>query len=255
MVDVADETRAHYERLAATYDDNWAYSPEYIAQFSRAIVDTMGLTSSDLIADVGCGTGLYTRQLLADVQPESPIVCVDPVQAMLDQLPDDPGLVSVRASAEDLAFGRVTLPVDRPLDAIVMKEAIHHVDDQAATIAGLARLLAPGGRILIAMLPERIEYPLFRAALEKFERDQPSSAEIVAKMRSSSLGVRCERVRFPIEVSRDRYLGMVRARYMSLLSAFTDDEVEAGIIEIQSVTPSDTYSFDDIFVFVLGLKD
>lgn len=49
-------------------------------------------------------------------------MCVDPSARMLEQIPDDPRLVAVQASAEDLASGRAVLPVDR-FEAILIKEA------------------------------------------------------------------------------------------------------------------------------------
>jgi SAM-dependent methyltransferase len=102
------------------------------------------------------------------------VICADPSQAMLDQLPGDPALVPVRASAQDIAERRIALPGER-LDAIVIKEAIYHVpaSDRQAVLNGLAELLAPGGRIVIAMLPASIRYPLFTAALLRFESFQP----------------------------------------------------------------------------------
>src|SRR5262249_59177838 len=111
-----------------------------------------------VVADIGCGTGLYSRQMAA---AGATVICADPSQAMLDQLPGDPALVPVRASAQDIAGHRVALPAQR-LDPAVVKEAVHHIpaSDRQAVLNGLAGLLAPGGRIVIAMLPARIRYPL-----------------------------------------------------------------------------------------------
>lgn len=45
---------------------------------------------------------------------------------------------------------------------------------------------------------------------------------------------------------------MVRDRYVSLLTKFTD--LAAGIRDIQRQHPDDTIAFDDRFVFVLGVR-
>ena len=56
-----DGTQAHYDRLAASYDQNWAYSPAYIAWMTRCILDRAAIQPGQVVADIGCGTGLYSR--------------------------------------------------------------------------------------------------------------------------------------------------------------------------------------------------
>src|SRR5580692_5104005 len=104
-----DGAQAHYNRLAASYDENWAYSPAYIAWMTRSILDRAAIRPGQVVADIGCGTGLYSRELAA---AGATVICADPSQAMLDQLPDDPALVPARASAQDIAEHRVTLPAE-----------------------------------------------------------------------------------------------------------------------------------------------
>jgi hypothetical protein len=53
---------------------------------------------------------------------------------------------------------------------------------------------------------------------------------------------------FPTE----RYLGMVRDRYMSLLSYFDDAQLEAGVAEIRRANLGERVEFTDMFTFVLG---
>ena len=152
-----DVTRNHYDRLAATYDQNWAYSPEFLAWMTGCILRRLQISDGDLVADIGCGTGLYARGL---ADHAAAVVCAEPSAGMLAQVPRDDRLIPVAASAEDLAFGRVALPHDG-YDAILLKEVLHHIDDRVAVIGGMARLLKPDGRMLVVMLPTRITYPLF----------------------------------------------------------------------------------------------
>jgi ubiquinone/menaquinone biosynthesis C-methylase UbiE len=245
-----DVTREHYARLAATYDQNWAHSPEFIAWMTRCIQQRLRITGTDQVIDVGCGTGLYSRELALDA---ASVVCADPSAPMLAQLPHDGRLIAVNASAEDLASGRVRLPAGN-YDAMLLKEVLHHVGDQGQVIGGLARLLKPGGRMLVVMLPATISYPLFGAALELFTRQQPDPAGIVARMRAAGLEAELDYEGFPLVFPVERYLQMVRDRYMSLLSHFSDAELEAGAGEIRRAHPGDEISFEDRFAFVTGVK-
>lgn len=243
------ETQAHYDRLAPMYDQNWEYSPDFLEWMSGCILSRLRVRSGDRVLDVGCGTGLYTRRV---AERSGSVVCVDPSARMLEQIPDDQRLMAVRASAEDLVVGSPPLPIDR-FEAILVKEAIHHVTDRGAVIGGLARLLASGGRLLVVMLPPRIEYPLFQAAHDRFSELQPDPNAIATAMADAGLAVELSYDEFPLVFSTQRYLAMVRDRYMSLLSTFDDDEVTAGVEEIRRLYPGERVEFKDRFAFVLGI--
>jgi ubiquinone/menaquinone biosynthesis C-methylase UbiE len=245
-----DRAGSHYERLAEDYNDNWAYSPGFIEWMTGQILDRLAVSSGDRVADIGCGTGLYSTAL---AEHAGQVLCIDPSAGMLEQLPKNNALVPVQASAESIASGDVRLPCHR-LEAILVKEAIHHVHDRSAVLGGLARILAPGGRLLVVMLPTRIEYPLFKAALDLFEELQPDPNEVAAAMRTTGLQVNIEHESFSLSFDKVRYISMVRARYMSLLSSFDDAQLDRGIAEIDTRYRGSQLNFVDRHAFILGTR-
>lgn len=68
--------------------------------------------------------------------------------------------------------------------------------------------------MLVVTLPAIIRYPLFEAALAQFEELKPDPRHL----RVAGLETNLTLVKHELRIDRDRYLGMVRARYMSLLS-------------------------------------
>lgn len=241
-------TRDHYDRLAATYDENWAYSPAFMDWMTGCILRRLRIAASDVAVDIGCGTGLYARRLAPHA---ASVVCAEPSAAMLAQLPADERLIPVAASAEELAAKRVALP-HAGYDAMLLKEVLHHVRNRGEVIAGLSRLLRPGGRMLVVMLPTQISYPLFAAALDLFAEHQPDPADIADQMASAGLRTELTSESFPMAFPTERYLQMVRNRYMSLLSCFDDAQLEAGVAEIRRAHPDKWVDFHDTFAFVLG---
>jgi SAM-dependent methyltransferase len=245
-----DDTRRHYERLADSYNDNWTYTPEFVGWMTRHILDRLHIGPADRVADIGCGTGLYSKGLAKRAKR---VLCIDPSAGMLEQIPASNTFIPLQASAEEVASGSASLPYDH-LDAILIKEAIHHVRDQSAVLQGLARVLAPGGRLLVVMLPIRIDYPLFAAALELFERLQPAPDDIADTMRTAGLRVDLRYESFPLSFDKARYKRMVRSRYMSLLSSFDDEELEAGIAEIDARHIGERLEFIDRHAFILASR-
>jgi len=58
---------------------------------------------------------------------------------------------------------------------------------------------------------------------------------------------------FPLAFPTQRYVAMVRDRYLSLLSMFDDEELAAGVAEIRCRYPGEWVEFRDRFAFVLGI--
>lgn len=71
---------------------------------------------------------------------------------------------------------------------------------------------------------------------------------------AAGLDVTASSDEFPVRMPTRHYLDMVRARYMSLLIRFTDDELTAGMREIRRNHPGDQVEFRDRFIFVVGCR-
>ncbi|MEU5209347.1 hypothetical protein [Streptomyces sp. NPDC020742] len=104
------------------------------------------------------------------------------------------------------------------------------------------------------MLPTSIEYPLFQAALDRFTELQPNPELIVDSLRAAGLQTTLRYVDYQLRLDREKYIGMVRARYMSVLSTFCDSEIEKGIEEMRAAHPEPVLAFPDRFAFLLGVK-
>ncbi|MFJ1614647.1 class I SAM-dependent methyltransferase [Streptomyces sp. NPDC088249] len=101
------------------------------------------------VLDIGSGPGVISC-LLAEVFPEAEVVAVDGTPALLER---------TRARAQRLGLGdrvrtrRAELPDDLDelgeADLIWAGNALHHMGDQRAVLAGFAALLRPGGTVAL----------------------------------------------------------------------------------------------------------
>jgi hypothetical protein len=145
------------------------------------------------------------------------------------------------------------LPYEQ-LDAILIKEAIHHIRDVPGTLRGLVDRLARGGRLLVVTLPPQLDYPLFQAALDRFAARQPEPESIADAMRSAGLETECTIEEVPIIADQDQYIDLVGNRWMSVLSTFTDEEMAAGLDEMRERYPQRELHFVDRIAFVSGVR-
>jgi demethylmenaquinone methyltransferase/2-methoxy-6-polyprenyl-1,4-benzoquinol methylase len=116
-------------------------------RWRRATVATLGVPPSARVLDVAAGTGLVAAEIVRRYGCR--VVAVDQSEDMLRRVRDkqegDRGLAGsvevIRAEAERLPFE------DAHFDALTVGYLFRYVEDTAATIAELARVVKPGGTI------------------------------------------------------------------------------------------------------------
>lgn len=133
--------RTEYARLAPDYDRRWA---GYVAASVRETLARLALAPGERLLDVGCGTGA----LLAAVREAVP--GVDAVGA--DLAPEMLAAARARlgAAVPLVAADAARLPVRAGrFDAVVSTSAFHYWPDPRAGLAEVARVLRPGGRLVL----------------------------------------------------------------------------------------------------------
>jgi demethylmenaquinone methyltransferase/2-methoxy-6-polyprenyl-1,4-benzoquinol methylase len=116
-------------------------------RWRRATVRTVEARPSDRVLDVATGTGMVAAELVR--QFGCSVVGLDQSEAMLakarSKLAARPELAKrielVSGEAERLPFG------DGEFDALTFTYLLRYVDDPAATLAEMARVVKPGGRV------------------------------------------------------------------------------------------------------------
>jgi ubiquinone/menaquinone biosynthesis C-methylase UbiE len=114
-----------------------------------AVLRALGRRAPGAILDVACGTGQLGARLRAAF-PRSEVVGCDFSAGMLQHAAKRArGVGWVRADAGRLPFA------DGSFDALTCTEAFHWFPDQQIALAEFHRVLAPGGRALIALVNPR----------------------------------------------------------------------------------------------------
>jgi predicted methyltransferase len=115
----------------------------------KQIVAACKLKPGMAVADVGAGTGLFTRLFAAAVGPKGKVYAVDIAPKFLDHIRktcDKAGLKNVQTvrctqTSAELPEGSV--------DVIFVCDTYHHFEFPQRTLASLHKALRPGGRIVL----------------------------------------------------------------------------------------------------------
>lgn len=131
------------KRFSARVDAYVKYRPDYPQAAIDYLYKEAGLDAAYEIADIGAGTGIFSRLLL---DRGSRVVAVEPNEEMRQagekQLGARPGFRSLAAPAEHTG-----LP-DASVGAIVCAQAFHWFDREAAR-AEFKRILRPGSPVIL----------------------------------------------------------------------------------------------------------
>lgn len=144
------------------------YRPGYPDEVLEYLENNANLDANSVIADVGSGTGIFTKLLL---DKGYTVNAVEPNDAMrensVEQLGSYKNFRAVNGSAED------TTLESHSIDLVVCAQAFHWFD-QHLTQAEFKRILKPKGQVALIWNNRQIEYNAFAVAYELLLQQQGS---------------------------------------------------------------------------------
>jgi SAM-dependent methyltransferase len=137
---------AAFQARAAGYEQGWRGRLHHDIADRTAVLALSACAAPQRILDVGCGTG-YLLRLLASKWPQATeLAGIDAAAAMVevaDRLADDERLRFSVGVAERLPYP------DGSIDLVVSSTSFDHWSDQQAGLRECARVLVPGGRLVL----------------------------------------------------------------------------------------------------------
>jgi ubiquinone/menaquinone biosynthesis C-methylase UbiE len=246
-------TQQHYASIANEYDLLWEHSKRFQSWMCDEILRVVELPPEPTIVDVGGGTGIYAFALLSRY-PSAKIAVVDPSMEMLSQINEDSKILKICAPADGAVVELENMGIVK-CDLVLVKEAVHHFENQKETLSSLCQLLGGGDSILIIMLPKQIQYPLFKSALTRFTELQPDPNAIKEILISAGLNVTLEQRGYDLTIPFEQWIKMIEQRFMSLLSTFSEEEMSDGVAEIRlNYSNQEALNFRDDFMFIYGTR-
>jgi SAM-dependent methyltransferase len=142
---------------AIHYEDKWSigFGPRpfaYVAARFRAIAGEAGPFGR--VLEVGCGTGFFSLNL-AQAGLVDELHCTDISTGMVAHSIDNGEKLGVAVTGRVADAEALCYP-DASFDLVVGHAVLHHLPDVEAAFAEFARVLKPGGRLVVAGEPTRI---------------------------------------------------------------------------------------------------
>ena len=144
------ESRA---QLAARKADEWVTTlegPQRVAtQKIDEVLAKLRLKPGMVVADIGAGSGLFSRPLAKAVAPSGKVYAVDIQQDLLDYINQRDKEENIRNVQTVLGeFDDPKLPA-RDVDLAFINDVLHHIQHRAAYLKALGTYMKPAGRIAI----------------------------------------------------------------------------------------------------------
>lgn len=145
LADPLDQARSEFDAWSRTYDQSLLQ--RFFFGPSHRLMLTQMSGAEPHVLDVGCGTGRWA-ELVLNAWPGAKVTGLDLSQEMLRQ-----AIVRAASYPErlDLVHGDAqSLPFDdATFDIVTCSHSFHHYPDQRGVVAEMARVLKPGGRVVI----------------------------------------------------------------------------------------------------------
>jgi len=222
----------------------------YMDAFGRYLPAQRPLT----VVDLGAGTGRFTPSLADSFG--GPVYGIEPADGMRRVAEAE----AVHPHVRYLAGEATAIPLPSgSADFLLMFMSFHHVPDRVAAAGEIARVLKPGGRVILRStfrdrIPDHWWRGYFPGSQAVEEAMFPSRAEACAVFQAAGFStVESVEMEIPFEGDLEVMVAQLRLRAVSTFEHMTDDELDEGFAQLDAALAAGTLepksTFGDFIVF------
>jgi precorrin-6B methylase 2 len=128
----------------------WLERPDRVTEEQpQKMIAALGLKSTDVVADIGAGTG-YISQLIARQVPDGKVLAIDVQPEMIALLQQRIAKSKITNIQPQLGTEQSPELAAESIDLAIMVDAYHEFSYPHEMMAGIVSALKPGGRVVLA---------------------------------------------------------------------------------------------------------
>src|SRR5690606_38326056 len=112
------------------------------------VVEVLNLKPGEVVADLGAGSGLFTRPIAREVGPSGTVYAIDIDSVLLAHIEETARREGLN-NIETVQANEYDPRIPEEVNLVLICDTLHHIDNRPAYLKALRRYLKPGGRIAI----------------------------------------------------------------------------------------------------------
>ena len=242
-------------------------SPDEVAARAEYL-DLLGIRPGQQVLDVGCGSGVVTRDMARRVSPGGRAIGLDPSAEFLTIARELAREARLEGVAEFRVGSALALPfADGEFDVALAATVLVHVPGAAAAVPEMARVVRSGGRVgifdfdgdsLVISHPDRA---LTRRVVAAFSDHAAVDGWLVRRLPGllSQAGLQhvATRAFLPLEREPDGFYGRAAVRAADVAAqtgAITESEREGWLAALRAEQAAGNFLGGRVHIFCWGVK-
>ena len=204
----------------------WLSSQRYILSFNRFILKQIKLDRNSRVLDIGCGRGKIISNLSNKLKLHNKPIGID-----IENHKDKSEKIIFKKT-DALSFVSKT---KINFDLILIKQTIHLVKKNQINKLLLIcknKLNTNGKIIILSLDPHKNEIPAFDLMKKKLKQSLKRDKSLFQLIKKFNTNLTIKKFIFNVKISKNKYLQMIKNRYISTLLNFTKKQIQNGLNEI-----------------------
>jgi ubiquinone/menaquinone biosynthesis C-methylase UbiE len=205
----------------------WLSSKKYINSFNNFLKSKINFKRDTRILDVGCGRANIVSTLQKKYKFSNKAIGID--------------VVKNKDAKKNIIFKKICAikflkKTTGLFDLILIKQTIHFFSKkQIKSLLNLAKLrLKKNGQILIFSLrSNKSEIPCFKIMKSKLLKSFQREEDLIKLIKKNLKNYKIHKFNFRVNLSKSKYVQMIKDRYISCLLNMSESEIKKGINEIK----------------------